>query len=124
MIELFKRLYEPIRKGNEYRAEKYGPSNWLPSLLVKDEDARFGYSLTSPTGIESAVGRKVFMSHKDIVQEKADLARFEYLMNWTSARFVKDYNHDFDPRIGDAGTIGYFDINAGRYVAWEARMDA
>lgn len=119
MFEFLSKIYEPIRRGNEYRREKYGASNYMKSRIVYSEGTPFGMKMSEhPTGIECARGVPVFPNSEWDAEIARDKTKFATLMLWTGARFVEEDNLDYDDRMGDLRSVGYFDINSGTWKAW------
>lgn len=99
---LFDKLMKPIRDGNKYREEQNrGKNSWI--------------KYTRPA---RNVDYPVFPSNKFMDDEKKALKHFEYLYQWTGARWVKAENPQFDEYIGKYGSIGYFDTTTGVWRSW------
>jgi len=78
IIEFLKRLYEPIRKGDEYRVAKYGNMYGTPGKFT-----------------DTSQPSNFFRSKKDIKKTKEFKQRYEFWDEWSGSMFVRRKNTNY-----------------------------
>jgi len=94
-------LYEPIRQGNEYRAELYGEES---QKYIKPE---------------RQVGYPVFSNEDWVENQEKIKSKFGVIRGLTGARFMDIENPNFDERNGDPKSICFFCNATGTWKAWD-----
>jgi hypothetical protein len=80
MLGFIKRCYEPIRKGNAYRMEKYGPQDTFAESYEKARKIAKEYRNSLPRATQSSEERNVILRHA---------ATWEL---WSGSRFIREEN--------------------------------
>ena len=109
---MLKTLIDPIRRGNSYRLEKFGPSNYLTGKEIRDYEKDFKGRKDYPVFCDPD-----WAETQDRIKE-----RFGYLATWTGARYVIEENPLFDEKIGNPNAIATFDPNTGTWGAWTGEI--
>mgnify|MGYP000035330304 CR=1 FL=1 len=93
---MLKALLEPIRLGNQYRLEKYGPRETLEGNTKRSREVYRKYREEQLPKTLS-----MFASSEEIRDNETTKQKFSYWKTWTGARFVTEENPN-----GGNGEIG------------------
>lgn len=87
LLAPFRKLYEPIRKGNEYRLEKYGPPLTFAEDWANTQKKWEAKKALRPDSLPLFTSRKTAVEHADSTE--LFKASFYFWDEWTGSRFER-----------------------------------
>lgn len=91
ILKLFREANEAVRKGNEYRLQKYGPKETFKESWEKAQEHRKRYK---ENNIPKCLS--MFATKEELQAQDSFKMKFEYWDEWTGGRFARRKNPYID----------------------------